>query len=292
MKRLFSAFALAVVGSSIAVSPVKRADERPEHEGKDWHKPVPDRVQAPFQGLPGCDTKETDPTWADGPSRWKDGDGVRIGSDCDNCELSMFGSLRCSIVLTPTDKKGTAHCWTDYFLVGTTLANEKWYPRTDVGNSRCTKCSATLATWKQDCNSFLWTVSETISTVFEMAAWKIGGEFTATQGKTMQHCMSNNTMRECDWEKAGGGCYAIWASSRVTTVYGYKRRHCESPTPDDKANMPNTQKDKDGYYTRGMQDFEVKLKGVPEIDCNGPCKEYNPRPPPYIDPKFRPWPTN
>jgi hypothetical protein len=47
-------------------------------------------LQNPPAGLPGCDA---DPTWAVGKSNWTDGQGVAIGSDCDN------------------HKGGNNHCW-------------------------------------------------------------------------------------------------------------------------------------------------------------------------------------
>lgn len=39
-------------------------------------------LQSPFEGLPACNTYDTDPTWAKGISRFKDGDGRYIGNDC------------------------------------------------------------------------------------------------------------------------------------------------------------------------------------------------------------------
>lgn len=35
--------------------------------------------------------------------------------------------------------------------------------------------------------------------------------------------------------------------------------------------MPDTAMRPDGFYSRGMQDFEVKLPAMSAIDCKGTC---------------------
>lgn len=45
---------------------------------------TPRAIQSAIKGLPACNSKETDPTWAVGVSRWHDGEGHSIGNDCDN----------------------------------------------------------------------------------------------------------------------------------------------------------------------------------------------------------------
>jgi len=42
------------------------------------------RDQVVVPGLPACNTQDTDPTWAQGQSKFKEGDGVKISDDCDN----------------------------------------------------------------------------------------------------------------------------------------------------------------------------------------------------------------
>ncbi len=42
------------------------------------------RDQVVVAGLPACNTKDTDPTWAQGQSKFKEADGVKISDDCDN----------------------------------------------------------------------------------------------------------------------------------------------------------------------------------------------------------------
>ncbi len=49
-------------------------------------------LQVAGLGLPNCDTKDTDPTWAQGQSNFKEGDGVKISDDCDN---GLGGSDHC-----------------------------------------------------------------------------------------------------------------------------------------------------------------------------------------------------
>lgn len=41
-------------------------------------------LQTAVQGLPACNTEETDPTWAKNRSAWKDGEGHLMGDNCDN----------------------------------------------------------------------------------------------------------------------------------------------------------------------------------------------------------------
>jgi len=41
-------------------------------------------LQVAVSGLPDCNTKDTDPTWTQGQSKFKEGDGVKISDDCDN----------------------------------------------------------------------------------------------------------------------------------------------------------------------------------------------------------------
>ena len=54
---------------------------------------TPREIQSAVQGLPACNTKETDPTWAVGKSAWNDGEGHYIGNDCNN------------------GQKGDKNCW-------------------------------------------------------------------------------------------------------------------------------------------------------------------------------------
>ncbi len=45
---------------------------------------TPRAIQSAVTGLPACDSKDTDPTWAVGASKWQDGEGHSIGNDCNN----------------------------------------------------------------------------------------------------------------------------------------------------------------------------------------------------------------
>ena len=54
---------------------------------------TPRDIQSAIQGLPACNSKETDPSWAVGVSAWQDGQGRKIGDDCDN------------------KQGGDKHCW-------------------------------------------------------------------------------------------------------------------------------------------------------------------------------------
>ena len=67
---------------------------------------TPRDLQSVVQGLPACNTKDTDPTWTVGVSHWKDDEGHSIGSDCDNnaggdnhCWLVDFSPLGSSSYL-------------------------------------------------------------------------------------------------------------------------------------------------------------------------------------------------
>ena len=55
--------------------------------------------------------------------------------------------------------------------------------------------------------------------------------------------------------------------------------------------MPNSPMRADGFYTRGMQDFEVKLPAMNAIDCKGICDPvWSPGQLPALDTSLKPCP--
>jgi hypothetical protein len=238
-------------------------------------------VQSPISGLPGCSKSDQgksdnqDPTWATGTSNYTDGEGVNVGNDC-------------------TTGHNSNHCWTDYFLVGTTVSYDNWYEA--IGDINCSQngtCAQAISQLQQTCKSTEWSVSETISTEFEFEIVKVGLSVTVTAGQTYQSCNGNTTMETCTW--TDGGCHSVWAAQRVTNAHGYTRRSCVSPTSDTNANMPNSPKRSDGFYTRGMMDFSVPLSDGNSISCDGQCgSTYNPGPLPAVPGggALQPWPTS
>lgn len=53
--------------------------------------------------------------------------------------------------------------------------------------------------------------------------------------------------------------------------------------------MPNSAMRSDGYFTRGMQDFEVELPAMSAIDCKGTCDPmWSPGQLPSIDKSLHP----
>jgi hypothetical protein len=220
-------------------------------------------LQSPVSGLPGCSISDSgqsdnqDPTWAVGQSNYTDGEGYDVGNDCNG------GS-------------GADHCWTDYFIVGTEEAYNNWYEA--IGDIQCSgngSCSQSISQLQQQCTTTTWSVSTTITTDFEFEIAKIGLAVTLTGGQSYMSCSANTTTETCTWTDSG--CHSVWAAQRLTTVYGYKRRSCNTPTNAPNANMPNTQQRSDGYYTRGMMDFAIPLATGNAITCNGTCaSNYSP----------------
>ncbi|MCJ1447500.1 MAG: hypothetical protein MMC23_008011 [Stictis urceolatum] len=213
----------------------------------------PIQTQSPIDGIPGCSGEGEDPTYAQGPSAHKDGEGVFIGTDCTTGHHSQ-------------------HCWTDYYLVGTTDGYGDWYKA--MGNIDCPdgggNCQQMIGKTDQQCKSFTWGISEEVNAGFEWEiGFKLGASFTSTQSWTKQTCNGDTNTNSCTWTDTG--CHSIWASQLITTVQGYKRRSCVSPTDDSTANMPNSPKRDDGFYTRGMMDFTVPITGMTQYNCDGTC---------------------
>jgi hypothetical protein len=240
-------------------------------------------LQTPFSGFPACNTRDTDPTWAVSQSAFTDGEGHYLGSDCDN------------------NSGGSNHCWTDYYLVGTTAAYNPWYEA--ISNIQCPpnstgSCSEAVTNLQQSCTSFTWNAGVTISSdakieLAEILSIGTSVSISGNVGAVYQTCNSNSNTATCTF--TDGGCHTIWASQLINTVHGYKRRSCNSPTSDTSANMPNTAKRSDGYYTRGMQDYEFPLVGISAITCDGTCEStYQPGqlPVPVNNGGMVPWPSS
>ncbi len=82
---------------------------------------------------------------------------------------------------------------------------------------------------------------------------------------------------------------SIWAAQQIITVHGYKRRTCRSASNAAGVNMPKSAMRPDGLYTRGMQDFEVKMPARSAINCEGTCDPmWKPGQLPQIDPSLHP----
>ncbi len=95
------ALAALIAATTVCASPLTNLPSlqgRVELEGR--QSGPSGSVQVPFQGLPGCNTQALDPSWAVGVSRWQDGEGVLVGSDCDN---GAHGSGECWYALSLRD---------------------------------------------------------------------------------------------------------------------------------------------------------------------------------------------
>ena len=213
-------------------------------------------LQSPVSGLPGCGTSDEgqpdneDPTWAVGQSNYTDGEGYNVGNDC-------------------TTGHGSQHCWTDYFLVGTTETYNDWYNIASINCTDSSNCYINTAQLSQSCTTTTWSVSETISSEIDFEIAKIGFSISVTAGQSYQSCNGNTTTADCTWDDQQ--CHSAWAAARIATVLGYKRRSCVSPTNNPQANMPNQPKRSDGFYTRGMMDFAIPLANGNYVNCGGNC---------------------
>jgi hypothetical protein len=283
MRYSFTLAALAATMSAVSAAPFSAdvVDAVRSHFNIALDKrDEPTAFQTPVDGIPGCSGEGEDPTYAKGPSSHKDGEGVFIGTDCSTGH-------------------GDSHCWTDYYLVGTTEGYGTWYKA--MGNIDCPdgpgNCQQSIGKTDQQCKSFSWGITETIEAGFESEiGLKIGASFSSNQQWTKQTCSGDTNTNTCVWtngEDQKGTCHSIWASQLVTTVHGYKRRSCIAQTSSPDANMHDSPKRDDGYYTRGMMDFDVPIAGMTEYNCDGSCgSDYSgpgavPTSP--NDGKFTPW---
>ncbi|KAL8712501.1 MAG: hypothetical protein Q9220_003349 [cf. Caloplaca sp. 1 TL-2023] len=220
------------------------------------------------KGIPGCNTKATDPSWAPDKSRWTDGEGYYVGNDCDN------------------GAGFPGHCWTDYFLVGTTAAYQNWQnPTGPIACPPTGSCSTQQGQLTQKCESNSIAVGveleadfkNAIARIFELEV-TISAEYT----HVWQSCNTKSITDICLW--SDGKCHSVWTSEQLLTLYGYKRRSCDTPSGASGINIPNSAKRPDGFYTRGMQDFKIDLPKQQYVNCNGSCEPtYYPGPLPYAD---------
>jgi hypothetical protein len=159
-------------------------------------------------------------------------------------------------------------------------------------------CNQQIGQMKQDadtCKTTSWTAGGKVGVEFQGKISDVFGitvapEVNAGGGATATTCNTNVTTETCQWH-GGTGCHQSWASQVIITVRGFKRRTCESPTSDLAANMPNmAQRGFDGKYTRGMQDFELKVASSNTIDCDGGCQPVNHNPLPNQGSDPIPWP--
>jgi hypothetical protein len=110
-----------------------------------------------------------------------------LGSDCDDGAGS-----------------DPQHCWTDYFLVGTTQSFGDWHQPNGIIN--CEKgpgdtCHQDVQNATQSCTTYTWEVSDAISAKFGAEEDGIGAElgFTVptTTGEDDQHCNTNIMQTGC-----------------------------------------------------------------------------------------------
>jgi hypothetical protein len=201
--------------------------------------------------VPSCKGADNDPTWTRGKSMYADGAGVFITKDCA--------------------KKGKDNnCWTDYMIVGSKFHYTPWMQA--MGNINCPDngtCAQAVGKWGQSCTSSQWSITGSAGVEFDLIAIKGKVEVSGTYGQTKQTCSTDTTQSTCTWNNEG--CHSIWKSDMVQTVYGYMRRSCTKPSHNKLANMMDSPQRPDGFYTRGMTDFQFDLPGVTAVDCLGTC---------------------
>lgn len=201
--------------------------------------------------VPTCKGADHDPTWTKGVSMYADDTGVFVGKDC---------------AMSDSDND----CWTDYMLIGTKSVYSDW--TTAMGNIDCPAdgtCSQALGKLTQSCTSFDWSVTETIGAEFDLEIFKASASVSTMEGETRTTCTTDTTTNTCTWNDSL--CHSIWKSDMTQTVFGYMRRSCTEPSHSDSANMKDSAVRADGFYTRGMTDFQIDLPGITAVNCDGSC---------------------
>ncbi|KAF2755316.1 hypothetical protein EJ05DRAFT_478335 [Pseudovirgaria hyperparasitica] len=215
--------------------------------------------------IPGC-RSEDDPSYATGPSKFKDGEGVAVGSHCDNG------------LYTPAVNR--FHCWTDVYLVNYQVEYQDWLNTGLVIDCATTSsCNQQVINMNQSCTTNTASWDNAIQTQIEGKITLIKDKVDAGASVSYTHnfggsqafstCSTVSNTGTCTWEDKG--CHAIWKAKRNKRIFGYMRRSCN--TPRDGTNMPNTEKREDGYYTVGMLDFSVVVPDNQIIGCAAKCSD-------------------
>jgi len=223
-------------------------------------------------GIPGCGD---DPSYAQGKSRYNDGDGTLIDSGaCDNKIYT-----------------GGWHCWNDMYFVNVQTEYSDWINTGQTIDCATTSscalqginlnqsCTATAEIWDNAYNPSI----EAKIDVESKVKWGIGGGFSYTHNsggsETKLTCKTVSDSGTCTWEDKK--CHAIWKGKRNKRIYGYVRRSCDKNRSG--TNMPDTAKRPDGYYTVGMLDFDFSVPDNQVIGCGATCENKfypNPKPSP------------
>ncbi|PVH99561.1 hypothetical protein DM02DRAFT_729135 [Periconia macrospinosa] len=235
-----------------------------------------------FGALPGCGD-EDDPSYASGPSKYKDGEGTEVKSGlCDNGKYI-----------------GGWHCWTDMFFTHVQIEYDEW---TNTGGvidcSTTSSCSLQGVSLNQSCTANAQSWDNAIQggvegkVDFEKSTkWGLGGKLMYQHNfggsQTFLTCNSVADQGSCSWDDKG--CHAIWKGKRNRRVFGYVRRSCDKG----RSGTNMSEKRADGYYTVGMLDFDIVLPDNQAIGCAARCNDVKyPDPRPGGPPQKVPFPGN
>jgi len=216
-----------------------------------------------FHGsLPSC-SDDDDPSYAQGKSAYKDGDGTLVQSGlCDNKIYT-----------------GGWHCWTDMYYVDVQVEYDDWTNTGGVIDCKTTsQCNLQGISLNQSCTSNAQSWDNAIQAGAEgkldevkKTGWGVGGSFQYTHNfggsQTFLTCNSVADQGSCQWNDQN--CHAIWKGKRNKRVFGYMRRSCDKGR--DGTNM--SEKRADGYYTVGMLDFDIVLPDNQAVGCAAMCND-------------------